>query len=102
MSFGTYGEDERKFVSELQKALCLPKDTRWFELRVAVDEAVTVKCEYYPEGPGQLGALATLVRQYELRPALKETTPLGYRSKRFQIDEVGNPGDIQPPQPWPR
>lgn len=38
---------------QIGKALCealgLPKLTRSFELRCAVDEAVTVKCEYYPE-----------------------------------------------------
>jgi len=33
-----------KFV----KLLGLPKHTKWFELRVTVNEAVTVKCEYYP------------------------------------------------------
>ena len=35
------------------KALGLPKFTRSFELRCAVDEAVTVKCEYYPEVDGR-------------------------------------------------
>lgn len=43
-------------AQELGQKLCdalgLPKNVRWFELRVAVDEAVTVKCEYFPESDG--------------------------------------------------
>jgi hypothetical protein len=34
---------------KLSKALGLPKNVRWLELRVAGNEAVTVRCEYYPE-----------------------------------------------------
>jgi hypothetical protein len=34
---------------KLCEALGLPKNVLWFELRVAYDEAVTVKCEYHPE-----------------------------------------------------
>lgn len=37
------------FVAQLTKALGLPKHVRWFELRAAVDEAVTVRCEYFPD-----------------------------------------------------
>lgn len=37
------------FVLGLVAALGLPKRTTWFELRCAPGEAVTVKCEYYPD-----------------------------------------------------
>lgn len=37
------------FVAALLDALGLPKRTRSFELRCAAGEAVTVKCEYYPD-----------------------------------------------------
>lgn len=47
----------------LVEALGLPRNTAWFELRCAVDEAVTVKCEYYPAGSD---GLATVFAQYQL------------------------------------
>ncbi|MGT2453769.1 hypothetical protein ACU4GI_10910 [Cupriavidus basilensis] len=43
------------FVLALMKALGLPKGTKAFELRCAVDEVVTVKCEYYPDGNSASG-----------------------------------------------
>jgi len=61
------------FVQQLVKALGLPRSTRSFELRCAVDEAVTVKCEYFPERDDATGfdpvpALAEyrLVRQQDV------------------------------------
>ena len=36
-------------VKELIKTLKLPKGTKSFELRVAVDEPVEVKCKYFAE-----------------------------------------------------
>jgi hypothetical protein len=41
------GTDE--FDSVMAKFLGLPKNVKWFELRVSVDEVVTVKCAYFPE-----------------------------------------------------
>lgn len=38
-----------ELVQELIKALGLPKRCRWFELRAATNEPVTVRCEYLPE-----------------------------------------------------
>lgn len=38
-----------ELVRALLEALGLPRRTKWFELRVAIDEAVTVRCEYLPE-----------------------------------------------------
>jgi hypothetical protein len=39
----------------LREMLCvelgIPKHVRWFEVRFAVGELVTVKCEYLPEDP---------------------------------------------------
>lgn len=43
------------FARALMNALGLPKRTRSFELRCAVDEAVTVKCEYYPDADTAAG-----------------------------------------------
>jgi len=37
-----------ELVRKLIKALNLPKETVWFEFRVAVDEPIAVKCGYYP------------------------------------------------------
>lgn len=55
-----------QFVRELFAALQLPKHTRAFEIRCAVDEAVIVRCEYFPEGiDGEIGARA-LLSEYEL------------------------------------
>ena len=48
----------------LIKALGLPKQTVWFELRCAVNEIVTVKCEYWPEGDPF--AISAVLAEYEL------------------------------------
>ena len=48
---------------DLCDALGLPKRTRGFTLRCYTGEAVSVECEYYPDGSFQ-GALA----HYELAP----------------------------------
>lgn len=37
------------FIAMLMKALDIPPTARWFELRVAVNEAVMVRCGYYPK-----------------------------------------------------
>lgn len=55
--------------------LGLPLHVKWLELRCAVDELVTVKCEYYPE----IGAsFDTVVTEYEVvrrnRPDEASTT----------------------------
>ena len=39
-------------------ALGLPKRTVWFELRCAVNESVTAKCEFYPDDGDLLAELA--------------------------------------------
>lgn len=48
---------------KLIDALGLPKNTVSFELRCAVNEAVTVRCEYFPEGEE---AIDTLINDYQL------------------------------------
>jgi hypothetical protein len=48
---------------KLIEGLGLPKNTVSFELRCAVDEIVTVKCEYFPEGSD---AIETLINDYRL------------------------------------
>lgn len=38
----------------LERALGIPKRAKWFDVRFATGEAVTVRCEFYPgeaEGP---------------------------------------------------
>jgi len=42
------------FVDQLVKVLGLPKQTIRFSLNVAVNEAVIVTCEYYPELSGDV------------------------------------------------
>jgi hypothetical protein len=49
----------------LAKALNLPKHTMAFELRCAMNEIVTVKCEYYPEIDGVM-SLIPVIKEYRL------------------------------------
>lgn len=50
---------------QLMALLGMPKHVRSFELRCAVDEIVSVKCEYYPEGAT---GFDTVLAEYELVP----------------------------------
>jgi hypothetical protein len=52
-------------------ALGLPKYTKWLELRVAVDEIVTVKCGYYPRIDAAALAFAeyTVIDRRDIEPA---------------------------------
>ncbi|MCP3022289.1 hypothetical protein [Cupriavidus basilensis] len=52
------------FALALMRALGLPKRTRWFEVRCAVGEAVTVKCEYHPDESTATG--------FDAQPLLQE------------------------------
>lgn len=55
------------FVLALMEALGLPKNTQWFELRCALDEAVTVRCGYSAESDGVEGFdPKPLLRTYQL------------------------------------
>jgi hypothetical protein len=49
---------------QLEALLGLPKNVRSFELRCAVNEIVTVKCEYYPE----ITSIEAVLAEYELVP----------------------------------
>lgn len=42
--------DERvqKLVTEMRELFGVPETARWFEVRFAVNELVTVRCEYVP------------------------------------------------------
>jgi hypothetical protein len=64
-----------KLGSVLIKALGLPENVRWFELRCAVGEIVTVKCEYVPDPPelDENDELITALAEYTLQE--KEATP---------------------------
>lgn len=69
---------------QLCEALGLPNQTRAFELRVALDEPITVKCEFYPDLPdGKRGDLLTVIRRLEYR----DTTSLEDASRHFQKNE---------------
>lgn len=39
----------RELQKMLRERLGIPDRVRWFEVRFAMDEPVTVKCEFYPE-----------------------------------------------------
>ena len=54
------------FGGKLIKILGLPKHTKSFELRCAVDEIVTVKCIYYPELSDDGTCLIEELAEYEL------------------------------------
>jgi hypothetical protein len=57
-----------QFGSDFGKLLGLPKNVVWFELRCAVNEAVTVKCAHYPDIPeiDDSGELVKLFSEYTL------------------------------------
>lgn len=58
------------FVLALMDALGLPKNTKSFEVRCALDEVVTVRCTYMPQADGVEGFDARpLVAEYKLVPA---------------------------------
>lgn len=52
------------FARALMRALGLSARTVWFELRYTVNEVVTVKCEYHPDGDIAAG--------FDPRPLLAE------------------------------
>lgn len=39
----------KEILAYLTRELNLPKQTKWLEIRFAIDEVVTVKCEFMPE-----------------------------------------------------
>lgn len=51
-----------EFFTKMKDALGLPKSTHRFEIHCGVDEAITVKCEYFPEidESGKTSILTTL------------------------------------------
>ena len=60
----TVGQDLRGLI----KVLGLPKNTTWFELRVATNETVTIKCGYVPDiNDTNNGELEEVLAEYELR-----------------------------------
>lgn len=70
MSTIAVGQDLRGLI----KILGLPKKTRWFELRVATNEIVTIKCGYVPEiDDTNKGELEEVLAEFELR--LKHSSP---------------------------
>lgn len=91
------------FVLALMDALGLPKNTKSFELRCALDEAVTVRCTYMPQADGVEGFDARpLLAAYKLVPASAATagdpaeafgdeldvTDLSDVSRRFAVNPI--------------
>lgn len=58
--------DSMKIGPKLINALGLPRTTKWFELRCAVDEVVTVKCCYYPEVSDGGQELVGILSEYQV------------------------------------
>jgi len=56
--------DQLEFGEKMLKILGLPKGTKWFELRFAVGEIVTVKGQFYPECGAQ--KFIDFLNQYEI------------------------------------
>jgi hypothetical protein len=75
-------------TQDLGKKLCavlgLPKRVLWFELRVAYDEAVTVKCEYHPESVDGRPTIDTVLAEYEFEVVSREVQPAP--DERFSFD----------------
>ncbi|MEN7529250.1 hypothetical protein [Cupriavidus sp. DL-D2] len=77
------------FVLALMDALGLPKSTKSFELRCALDEVVTVRCTYLPQAEGVEGFDAhPLVAEYKLVPAGAATA--GDPAEAFTDDAPGD------------
>lgn len=58
--------DSMKIGPKLINALGLPPQTKWFELRCAVNEIVTVKCCYYPEVSDDGDELVAIMSEYRV------------------------------------
>lgn len=63
---GVNPQDGFEFARRVTAALGLPKYTKWFELRWAVDEAVTVTCAYYPEKADGTPDLVEALSEYQV------------------------------------
>ncbi len=55
MAMTTKSAKAREIFKYLQRELGIPESATWFELRMARDEVVTVKCEFYPVDNSQIG-----------------------------------------------
>lgn len=47
-----HNERVRELMDQLRHELSVPDNAMWFEVRFAVNECVTVKCEYMPSNTG--------------------------------------------------
>lgn len=54
----------QEFGSRIIKALGLPNNTRSIEIRIAVNEIVTVRCEYFPDT--EIGAIEKELKDFYL------------------------------------
>jgi hypothetical protein len=45
----------KELADMLREELGIPKGVQWFEVRFAMDEPVTVKCQYIPQNPFKSG-----------------------------------------------
>lgn len=82
------------FVQQLVKALGLPEYTIRLELRAAVDEIVTVRCEYHPTDENAAGFdAAPLLARYKL-VEMGEAEPLSVKANAKPV--------VPQPQPYRR
>lgn len=92
-----------KLIADLAKAFGLPKTPRSLELRVAKDEIVTIKCEYFPEDlDGK--ALEPIFAEYQLvakQPEWVGVDPGDHRGDMTAIFERPVGSKIPPPPPPP-
>lgn len=58
------GIDGKELGNKLIDALGLPKTTVWLELRVSINEVVSMKCCYYPDISSD--RLIEVLSEYEL------------------------------------
>jgi len=61
--------DEQDFAKKMMKVLGLPRYTKSFELRVAVNEVVSCKCEFFCNI--NVGDIETIFVEYDLIKKVK-------------------------------
>lgn len=60
---------------QLRALLDLPAQTVWFEIRVAVNEPVTIVCGYRPDRDKLMAGAELIVQTFELKPRAQTSVP---------------------------
>lgn len=90
-----------EFGEKLCRVLGLPKNTVSLELKVAVDEIVTVNCEYYPELPNKGAELLTVLEEYYLCKKPVVLANIKWRSPYLDTRALGCKDDLVIANPIP-